>query len=104
MNNIDLKTLNIQPFGQLNYDYIGYQSLTDIPRALSYMEEDCDYSMFSNKSTVQIVEALRLMESLQGQAHLLGIIQSREGTNFSIDNKSGIIICHHPCCLIIKHL
>ena len=40
MNDIDIKDLNVQPFSQLNYDYIGYQSLTDVPKALSYTETD----------------------------------------------------------------
>lgn len=91
MNNIDIKELNIQPFAQLNYDYIGYQSLTDVPKALAYAETDFDFSVFANKSTFDIVQALRTVECLQGQAYLLGLVQRREGADYMIDlvHKSG---------------
>ena len=90
MNQIDLKELNIQPFGQLHHAYIGYQSLTDIPKALAYSEAECDFSQLSKgKSTGSLVELLRCTEGLLGQAQLLGIIQRRESQDFVIDNKTG---------------
>ena len=37
--------LELNPFKQLEHEYIGYQSLTDVPRALSYSEDIQDYSV-----------------------------------------------------------
>lgn len=37
--------LPLTQFRQLEHDYIGYQSLTDVPRALSYSEELKEYSV-----------------------------------------------------------
>lgn len=37
--------LELTPFKQLQHDYIGYQSLTDVPRALTYSEDIKDYSV-----------------------------------------------------------
>jgi phosphorylase kinase alpha/beta subunit len=90
MNHIDLKELNIQPFGQLHHDYIGYQSLTDIPKVLAYSEAECDFSHLSKgKSTANLVEFLRCTEALLGQAQLLGIIQRRESPDYMIDGRTG---------------
>lgn len=90
MNQVDLKELNIQPFGQVHHDYIGYQSLTDVPKALAYSEAEFDFSQFNKEnSTANLVESLRLVEGLHAQAYLLGIIQQRENPEFVIDNRTG---------------
>ncbi len=90
MNQVDLKELNIQPFGQVHHDYIGYQSLTDVPKAVAYSEAEFDFSQFNKEnSTANLVESLRLVEGLHAQASLLGIIQQRENPEFMIDNRTG---------------
>ena len=38
MNVCDPAEINVTQFRQLEHDYIGYQSLTDVPRALAYPE------------------------------------------------------------------
>lgn len=45
MTTID-NDLDLSQFRQLEHDYIGYQSLTDVPKALSYNEtlQDCNVS------------------------------------------------------------
>uniref|UniRef100_A0A0P5Q2D6 Phosphorylase b kinase regulatory subunit n=1 Tax=Daphnia magna TaxID=35525 RepID=A0A0P5Q2D6_9CRUS len=87
MNHVDLKELNIQPFGQVHHDYIGYQSLTDVPKAIAYSEADYDFTQFSTgKSTADLIEALRCVEGHYVQAYILGIIQQREHPEFLIDN------------------
>lgn len=92
MNQIDLKELNIQPFGQVHHDYIGYQSLTDVPKAIAYSEAEFDVTQFNrNKSTVDLVETLRCVEGLHVQAYILGIIQQRENPDFVVDNRTGNI-------------
>ena len=37
--------LELKQFKQLEHDYIGYQSLTDVPRTLSYAEDVKDYTV-----------------------------------------------------------
>lgn len=92
MNQIDLKELNIQPFGQVHHDYIGYQSLTDVPKAIAYSEAEFDVTQFNrNKSTVDLIETLRCVEGLHVQAYILGIIQQRENPDFVVDNRTGNI-------------
>lgn len=39
VNNIGAHNFEFQPFKQLEYDYSGYQSLTDVPKALVYTED-----------------------------------------------------------------
>lgn len=104
MNQIDLKSLNIQPFGQVHHDYIGYQSLTDVPKALAYSEADYDFSHLRghDKPVSLLVDTLRSVEGLQGQAFILGLIQQREGPDFVIDNRTGSIIFR--CLLSYWHV
>ncbi|XP_065573924.1 probable phosphorylase b kinase regulatory subunit beta isoform X2 [Artemia franciscana] len=84
----DFERLNVQPFTQLKHEYIGYQSLTDVPTALKYTEEDTDFSSFVDKSTYDILEALKLTTTFKGQAELLAILIRREGMHYQIENKS----------------
>lgn len=37
--------LDLTQFKQLQHDYIGYQSLTDVPKAIAYSESVKDYSV-----------------------------------------------------------
>jgi len=39
MNNAEANNFEFQSFKQLNNDYSGYQSLTDVPKALTYSED-----------------------------------------------------------------
>lgn len=90
MNQVDLKQLNIQPFGQVHHDYIGYQSLTDVPKAIAYSEAEFDVSQFKQiKSTVELIETLRCVEGLHAQVYILGLIQQRESHEFVVDNRTG---------------
>lgn len=90
MNQVDLKELNIQPFGQVHHDYIGYQSLTDVPKALQYSEAEFDFTQFNKlNSTAELIDSLRCVEGLHTQAYILGVIQRREHPEFVIDNLTG---------------
>jgi phosphorylase kinase alpha/beta subunit len=90
MNQVDLKELNIQPFGQVHHEYIGYQSLTDVPKAIAYSEADYDFTQFNKlNSTAELIESLRCIEGLHVQAYILGIIQRREHSEFLIDSLTG---------------
>lgn len=44
INSIEAE-MDLRQFKQLEHDYIGYQSLTDVPKALSYNENIKDYSV-----------------------------------------------------------
>lgn len=39
MNTVDTSEMTFNQFRQTQHDYIGYQSLTDVPRACIYTEE-----------------------------------------------------------------
>lgn len=39
MNTVDTSEMTFNQFCQTQHDYIGYQSLTDVPRACVYTEE-----------------------------------------------------------------
>ncbi|RZC40824.1 phosphorylase b kinase regulatory subunit beta [Asbolus verrucosus] len=84
MNVLDLPNDTFTQFKQLQHDYIGYQSLTDVPRVLHYQDELKDYSYFQKKSTHEIVEALQQIESLYAKCQLYGILLKREGGSFKI--------------------
>lgn len=45
MNVMECQTDIFSHFKQLEHDYIGYQSLTDVPRVLHYQEENKDCSV-----------------------------------------------------------
>lgn len=75
-------------FKQLKHDYIGYQSLTDVPRILNYQDEFGDYSEYFNRPTHEILEAIKYTESLYARCQLCGILLQREGKFFQIENNS----------------
>lgn len=49
MDALDYPTDDFNQFKQLEHDYIGYQSLTDVPRVLNYQDELKDYSVSKKK-------------------------------------------------------
>jgi len=44
MNKVE-EDIEIRPFKQIEHEYIGYQSLTDVPRVLEYSEVDKDIAV-----------------------------------------------------------
>lgn len=42
MNTVDTNEVCFQQFRQMEHDYIGYQSLTDVPKAMVYTEDSAD--------------------------------------------------------------
>ncbi|XP_034936041.1 probable phosphorylase b kinase regulatory subunit beta isoform X2 [Chelonus insularis] len=77
--------LELSQFKQLKHDYIGYQSLTDVPRSLSHVEEVRDYSKLSNEPIHVIINELRNADGLYAKCQLYGIILKREGINYEIN-------------------
>ncbi|KAJ8679774.1 hypothetical protein QAD02_015561 [Eretmocerus hayati] len=76
--------LELNQFKQLEHDYIGYQSLTDVPKALSYNEDVNDLSNFKHKSTPDILQAIRNAGGLYAKCQLYGILLQREGEHYEI--------------------
>ncbi|XP_014223214.1 probable phosphorylase b kinase regulatory subunit beta isoform X2 [Trichogramma pretiosum] len=77
--------IELRQFKQLEHDYIGYQSLTDVPKALSYDEQTRDLSNFKNESTPNIINAIRNAAGLYAKCQLYGILLQREGENYEIN-------------------
>ncbi|CAL1279955.1 unnamed protein product [Larinioides sclopetarius] len=77
---------NIEAFQQLEHASLGYQSLTDIPKAIIYNEPTYDFKEFQNRSSRDVLEALSSTDTLHGQSQLLGILYFREGPNFWTEN------------------
>ncbi|XP_033229287.1 probable phosphorylase b kinase regulatory subunit beta isoform X2 [Belonocnema kinseyi] len=74
--------LELNPFKQLEHDYIGYQSLTDVPRALSYSEDIQDYSHLQEEPLYTLLNEIRNSEGLFAKSQLYGILLKREGINY----------------------
>lgn len=51
-------------FTQLHHEYIGYQSLTDVPKAQSYAEKKTSMAEFQDRSTPDIIAAIQANVSL----------------------------------------
>lgn len=83
MNAISDTTVNeisFTSFKQLEHDYIGYQSLTDVPRALHFSRENKNfYDEFRNKSNEEIIDTIKNIESIYGRCQLFGILLRRLG-------------------------
>lgn len=88
MSQSDLPDPSETSFAQIHHDYIGYQSLTDVPRAQSYREKKISAMEYQTKSTPDIVEGLRNTESIFLKCQLLGMILHREGANYEIAGDS----------------
>ncbi|XP_037960630.1 probable phosphorylase b kinase regulatory subunit beta isoform X2 [Teleopsis dalmanni] len=87
MNQSDLSD-NENAFAQINHEYIGYQSLTDVPKAQTYTEEKVSVEHYNFKPTHEIIEALRNTESIYSLCQLWGILLNREGPNFEVNGLS----------------
>lgn len=71
-------------FIQIHHEYIGYQSLTDVPKALAYNENKIDCTSFQAKPVAEIIGALRGTESIFCRCQLYGILIQREGPHYEV--------------------
>lgn len=55
MNNVGANQFELQPFTQLENDYSGYQSLTDVPKASVYTEDVINIQVNYNTIIVNII-------------------------------------------------
>nr|XP_021206842.1 probable phosphorylase b kinase regulatory subunit beta isoform X3 [Bombyx mori]XP_021206843.1 probable phosphorylase b kinase regulatory subunit beta isoform X3 [Bombyx mori]XP_037866538.1 probable phosphorylase b kinase regulatory subunit beta isoform X3 [Bombyx mori] len=77
-------------FKQLEHEYIGYQSLTDVPRTLTYREETVSLEAYKHKSTPDVVEALRTTDNIFAQCQLWGILLDREGPMYEVNGTNAL--------------
>lgn len=64
MNNVGANQFEFKPFKQLEYDYSGYQSLTDVPKASVYIEDIIDVQV--NRKLVFIFCSINYIISMYG--------------------------------------
>lgn len=90
MNSSDMpETTSFKQFRQLEHDYIGYQSLTDIPKSAAEPEDDTEwYKIFCDLPTPGLVEALKTAESIFGRCVLLGLLLKKEGKEFKLQTNN----------------
>ncbi|XP_066991730.1 probable phosphorylase b kinase regulatory subunit beta isoform X2 [Anabrus simplex] len=84
MNTVDTE-MTFQPFKQVEHEYIGYQSLTDVPRAESYSEDYKDYRNMESKPIWELLDILRNTEGLHAKCQLFGILLKREGQKYEFN-------------------
>ncbi|XP_042207580.1 probable phosphorylase b kinase regulatory subunit beta isoform X3 [Homarus americanus] len=96
MNAMDID-LDITPFEQLQHASIGYQSLTDVPTAITYSEDSMSFKDMGLQPTPEVLSVLRSVSTLHGQTQLLGILLRREGRNFQVD---GVSVQDRVCALL----
>lgn len=75
-------------FSQIHHEYIGYQSLTDVPRASPYNEQKISFADYANRPMHEICAILRETDSVFTHCQLLGIVLNREGPNYEINGTS----------------
>ena len=71
-------------FVQMHHEYIGYQSLTDVPKAAAYNENKIIYHDFHARPIPEIIAALHGTDSIFCQCQLYGIIIQREGPHYEV--------------------
>lgn len=85
MNALDIPDIPFTSFRQMEHDYIGYQSLTDVPKALTYTHENKKFfDEFCHRSNQEIVDKIKTTESIYSRCQLLAILLKREGPNFEV--------------------
>ncbi|XP_013133618.1 PREDICTED: probable phosphorylase b kinase regulatory subunit beta isoform X3 [Papilio polytes] len=77
-------------FRQLEHEYIGYQSLTDVPRTLTYREEELPCEQLARRPTPDVVQALRATANIFAQCQLWGILLEREGPMYEVNGKTAL--------------
>lgn len=84
MNNLENQDENYSLFQQLEHDYIGYQSLTDVPRILNFQDDAKDFTQFLSSSTIEIVKILNALDSTYAKCQLFGVLLKREGRDYQV--------------------
>lgn len=86
MSHTELPESCEKAFSQIHHEYIGYQSLTDVPRAQTYTEQKISCDEFNNRSTPDIIVAIHSTDSIYCKCQLWGILLNREGPDYEVIN------------------
>ncbi|XP_035712716.1 probable phosphorylase b kinase regulatory subunit beta isoform X2 [Folsomia candida] len=84
MNHINVD-LNVAPFRQVVHEYSGYQSLTDVPKAIVFNDPFLQVKEYKEQPTSEILEAFRNLEGFYAKCQLLGFLLKREGADFLVE-------------------
>ncbi|XP_073999627.1 probable phosphorylase b kinase regulatory subunit beta isoform X2 [Rhodnius prolixus] len=93
LNTVDPSEIAFQQFSQLEHDYVGYQSLTDVPLTVDYTEMSICVKEFEERSIPEIVEALRNSQGIFIQCQLYGFLLAKCGPHYEV--------FHHT---VVEHL
>ncbi|GJQ86545.1 hypothetical protein Trydic_g10445 [Trypoxylus dichotomus] len=88
MNTLDLPEHTFIQFKQVEHDYIGYQSLTDVPKTIDCEEVLQNCVQHRHKSTADIINILKQTENIYVSCQLYGFILNREGASYRINDIS----------------
>ncbi|XP_065164610.1 probable phosphorylase b kinase regulatory subunit beta isoform X2 [Atheta coriaria] len=81
---VDFSEESAHQFKQLEHDYIGYQSLTDIHTVSHCNEELLDYSHFAKKPTCDIIAELQKTTNIYIQCQLYGFLLKNESKLYKV--------------------
>lgn len=84
VSDIDHDTTDNSNFVQIHHEYIGYQSLTDVPKAAAYNENKVVYTDYHSRPIPEIIAALHGTDSIFCHCQLYGIIIQREGPHYEV--------------------
>uniref|UniRef100_A0A1B6FN58 Phosphorylase b kinase regulatory subunit n=1 Tax=Cuerna arida TaxID=1464854 RepID=A0A1B6FN58_9HEMI len=85
MNTVDTSEMTFNQFRQTEHDYIGYQSLTDVPRASVYTEEMDTITNYESKPLYEVLDAIRNATGLHAKCQLYGVLLKREGPDYEFN-------------------
>uniref|UniRef100_A0A0A9Y8S2 Phosphorylase b kinase regulatory subunit n=2 Tax=Lygus hesperus TaxID=30085 RepID=A0A0A9Y8S2_LYGHE len=88
MNTVKTSQEDFSQFNQLEHDYIGYQSLTDVPLASAITETFEDISNYQQRSIPDIIDALREGPGMFRQAQLYGCLLFRCGPDYEVFDRT----------------
>ena len=84
----DMPDVSENSFRQIHHEYIGYQSLTDVPKAGAYNENKISCADFHNRPIPEVIAALHGTDSIFCKCQLFGIILQREGPGYEVNSKN----------------
>lgn len=90
VSDIDHDETDNSNFVQIHHEYIGYQSLTDVPKAAAYNENKVVYKDFHSRPIAEIIAALHGTDSIFCHCQLYGIIIQREGPHYEVSGEEAL--------------
>lgn len=72
-------------FKQLEHEYIGYQSLTDVPKSSTFNESTLNVQHYKDKATWEVLDAIRNTENIYAKCQLWGVLLKQHGPLYEVD-------------------